>query len=196
MLAARRAYKRVVRRKKYQHAQRRQLELLKSYFSEEQCDFWSAFLKKRGAPCPVDDVDSWTAWFSDLMAQPTPRPPLSPEAAALQARLANVHQHPSSAFDHLNADFSFEEVADGLCSLPTGKAADLQQLTCELLQYPALEGVPLGTGQPADVDGSSDSAAACSYIFEPLLRCVAWVVDQVSQQNLRLCGLVCCSCAS
>jgi hypothetical protein len=62
-----------------------------------------------------------------------------------------------------------------------------QQLTCELLRYPALEGVPLGTGQPAGADGSDDSAAACSYIFEPLLRCVAWVVDQVSQPNLGAC---------
>jgi hypothetical protein len=118
------------------------------------------------------------------MVQPGSQPPLSPEAAALQAQLAAVHQHPSSAFDHLNADFSFDEIADVLCSLPTGKAADLQHLTCELLWYPALEALPVRTGQPRDVDGSGDHADPQSYIFEPLIRCVAWIVDQISQQNL------------
>jgi hypothetical protein len=188
MLEARRAYKRVVRRKKFQHAQQCQLQLLQSCFGDEQRDFWRVLLDKRGMPCPLDDVEAWTAWFAGIMGQPPPPRQLSLEAEAMRSKLATFHLHAPSALNHLNDKFRFTEIVDVLCSLPSGKAADLQNLTCELLRFPAeeeLEVLEEGThGQPRSTAGQSGAPRRQGYIFEPLLRCVAWVVKQLTVQNI------------
>lgn len=87
--------------------------------------------------------------------------------------------------------------------MPSGKAADLQNSTCELLRFPAEEvhealadGAP---GQPRSTSGPGDAPRRQGYVFEPLLRCVAWVVRQITAANitpttwprvLQLCKLI------
>jgi hypothetical protein len=162
--------------------------LLQSYFGDEQRDFWRVFLDKRGMPCPLDDVEAWTAWFAGIMGQPPPPRQLSPEAEAMRSKLATFHLRAPSALNHLNGKFRFTEIVDVLCSLPSGKAADLQNLTCELLRFPAEEELQVleeGThDQPRSTAGQSGAPRRQGYIFEPLLRCVAWVVKQLTVQNI------------
>jgi hypothetical protein len=109
--------------------------------------------------------------------QPAPLE-LSAAEVAVKEQLVSAQQHDPATMASLNDPFTFTEIADVLCSLPKGKAADLQGLTCELLRVPA---TVLDDGDRPDGQGTGQVEYAC----EPLVKCVAWIMQHVTDAELH-----------
>jgi hypothetical protein len=160
LVRARGAYRAVRRAKQAAHQQQ---QLLESYFGQRQRDFWRVFAGERPALTPAADARRWTAWFEQLLGQPTAPVQLDAQDALLQrqlfARLRTCGQAEAAA---LNAPLSVEEVAAAM-QLPRGKAADLQGLTGEALRAAAV------------ADAVRPGGIMCGAFVE----CVRWLLQRV-----------------
>lgn len=172
MLTARRAYKQVVRAAKRAFEQQRQIDLISTYFSTAQRNFWRVFTGGRAPSCPISSVEEWTAHFSGIMGQP-PQPQLLSfeELSARQALYAASAQDPV-VLAVLNDPLTIDEVAAVMGCLPSGKAPDCQGLTCELLKAPARdlsEDHPTNNGPPPPPE----------YACRPFVECVTMILQQI-----------------
>ena len=131
--AARRTYRRLKNWKKVQFFHKQQISLIKTYFSEHQRDFWRVFKDGPRAACPLDDTQAWTGHFEQILNGPqTTRQPLSVQHALLKESLRSSRAAPD--LSALNAQFTPDEVAAAIKSLPNNKAADAFGLTAECLK--------------------------------------------------------------
>ena len=171
-LDARKAYRKLLARKKYAFKQQLQIQHLQSYFSNQQGQFWKAFLGKRDSSCPISDVTEWTDWFSNIMGSPVDD---ADSAAPIHADIASAlhlqHVVSPSSMVSLNEPITVDEVVEILQALPQGKSADLHGLTCELLRL-AVVRVPTG----------SHDTHVQEYVCQPLAACLTHIL-----QNLSTC---------
>jgi hypothetical protein len=164
-----------VSQKKYALRQQRQVQHLQTYFSMHQGQFWKAFLGKRDAVCPITDVHEWTDWFCGIMGSPAAAQDTAEHShSAVAAGLHERHVVPQESMEVLNEPITIDEVVEVLQALPSGKAADVQGLTCELLRL-AVVRVPSPSGSDADQDAE--------YVCEPLVACLTYIL-----QNLATVG--------
>jgi exonuclease III len=170
---ARKTYRKLLARKKYAFKQQLQIKHLQTYFSEQQGQFWKAFLGKRDSACPISDVMEWTDWFCDIMGSPVDEAlHADPAHADVASALHMRHIVSRDSMVSLNEPFTMDEVVQVLQALPRGKSADLQGMTCELLRL-AVVRVPT-----AAVD-----SPGTEYVCEPLAACLTHIF-----QNLSACG--------
>lgn len=186
-VAARKAYKRAVHRKKYQYEQECQIKQLDLFFSKSQRGFWRDFLGKRDSPCPVADVGEWTLWFQHIMGSVPEAIHLTPAQSAAKDQLHRVHlQNPCHA-ECLNEPVELDEVALIMQGLPVGKSADVMGLTCELLKlatvrlHVVVAADVVDEGHPARVPPLPPEpiSAGTSYVSEPLIQCMSWVLGHM-----------------
>ena len=172
MLACRRAYRRAATQAKRTHEHRYLEDLIETYFSDHQRDFWRVLKGGKGGTCPVADVREWTDHFGGIMGVPPPAQDLSATDLGIRQGLYETCRREAGLFDELNQPLDVAEVGQILGSLPTGKAPDLQGLTCEVLKAPALELEDTGG---ASADGA---AAEPSFVCQPYVECVTSVMQQ------------------
>jgi hypothetical protein len=190
-VAARKAYKRAVHRKKYQYEQQCQIQQLNLFFSSSQRGFWKEFLGKRDSPCPVVDVGEWTQWFKHIMGSLPEALHLTPAQTAAKDQLHIVHEQNPSHAECLNEPVHMDEIALIMQGLPVGKSADVMGLTCELLKLAALR-VDRRADVVADVAGEGhpprvpphppEHMPDTSYVSEPLIQCMTWVLGNMGGQ--------------
>ena len=177
MVEGRQAYKRATTQAKrdYQH---RYLEgLIETYFSAHQRDFWRVLKGGKGGTCPVTDVHEWTQHFDGIMGVPPPAQSLSAAALGVRQGLLDACRREEGLFDGLSEPFTVAEVGQVLGSLPTGKAPDLQGLTCEALKAPAVElGEAADGGQDGAEGGSQGDPAEPSFVCQPFVECVTSIM--------------------
>jgi hypothetical protein len=192
MVAARRRYKQVVKRKKWLHQRSHQLRLLTTYFSKHQREFWRELLGRRDVVCPLDDVDAWTDWFVALMGTKPQAPCLAGAETARNARICEqlraARPPDCEAMKELNDPFTVDEVGKVMAGLPNHKSADVHGLTCELLSVPAQvhtieigsdgagegasEGASEGQGRPTGNDRVVED-----FVCRPLVECVTTLMN-------------------
>ena len=173
-LDARKAYRKLLSRKKYAFKQQLQIQHLHTYFSEHQGQFWKAFLGKRDSACPITDVNEWTEWFCSIMESPAVDEADTVDLvhADVAAALHLCHVVSPDSMDSLNEPVTVDEVIEILQSLPRGKSADVQGMTCELLRL-AVVRVPTAAPDTPDIE----------YVCEPLAACLTHIL-----QNLSSCS--------
>jgi hypothetical protein len=163
MLATRRRYRRATGDARRQFRYDCMQDLLTKYYSEQQRDFWARLKGSRRRQGNVVDADLWTQHFTGIMGtHPAPQF-LSQEHADLRQRVFDGCRRDADVFDCLNAPVTQAEVCGIMRTLPSGKAADLQGLTCELFKCAA--------GQSSE----SDEAPSCP----ELVACVTAIVQRV-----------------
>jgi len=172
MKAARRGYRQACNWKRRAQQQQQQISLIETYFGPGQRDFWKVFLNKHHSPCPVDDVEAWASRFATLFGCPPPELHLTDADTTLQQQLLSCRGLVAASFDCLNEPFSISELTECLKGLPTGKAADVQGLTCELLAACASSMVV-----PAE-DGSGGSSVV--YACRPALECILHIMQHAT----------------
>jgi hypothetical protein len=111
---------------------------------------------------------------------------LTAEELDTRAALYDACRRDAALFEDLNQPVTVTEVGEIMGALPTGKAPDLQGLTCELLKAPAAD------------SGEADTAAAeggeLSYGCTPFVECVTSVMHQaLSSGNGGGCDVLECS---
>ena len=186
-VAARKAYKRAVHRKKYQYEQECQIKQLDLFFSKSQRGFWRDFLGKRDSPCPVADVGEWTLWFQHIMGSVPEAIHLTPAQSAAKDQLHRVHLQNQCHAECLNEPVELDEVALIMQGLPVGKSADVMGLTCELLKlatvrvHVVVAADVVDEGHPARVPPLPPEpiSAGTSYVSEPLIQCMTWVLGHM-----------------
>jgi hypothetical protein len=173
-LEARKAYRKLLLRKKYAFKQQLQIQHLRTYFSEQQGQFWKAFLGKRDSACPMSDVTEWTDWFCNIMGSPVDETDNAGIAAHADVATALHLRHvvPPDHMASLNVPITLDEVIEVLQALPRGKSADVQGLTCELLRLAVVR-----------VPSSSPDTPDTEYVCEPLASCLTHIL-----QNLSACS--------
>jgi hypothetical protein len=133
------------------------VQLLETYFGPEQKNYWRVFFSETVPTNPLSDVGACTDYIQALLgAIPDPLV-LSEQQIALKARLYDAA--PKGTADdmvELNSPVSLEE-AQACMLLPTGRAADLQGLTGELLR---------GVGSEVPVPGQDVGRAICPPAIE------------------------------
>lgn len=165
MLAARRGYRRATGEAKRQFKYNYMQDLLTKYYSEHQRDFWVKLKGSRRLQGDVVDIDSWTQHFSGIMGSYPGPQFLSQEHADLRQRVFDECRRDADVFECLNAPVTQAEVCGIMRALPSGKAADLQGLTCELFRCAA------GAGQTSQ----TDDAPSCP----ELVACVTAVIQRM-----------------
>ena len=172
LLAARRAYRSVLHSARSAFEQQEQIQLINTYFSNMQRDYWRVFSSVRPPVCPITDVDEWTRHFVSIMGQQPQPQVLSSADAAVRLALFSACREDPSEFDCLNDPYTVEEIADVMASLPAGKAADSQGLTCELLKAPAQD---LNEDRPSKDGPPPPPMYACG----PFVVCVAAILQRM-----------------
>jgi hypothetical protein len=87
----------------------RQHELIDTYFSEHQIDYWSAFFGRRCAKATVSDVSAWSAWFAELLgSQPAPLQLESTHAEVKTQLFAACRRATPDGLAALNAPLTIE----------------------------------------------------------------------------------------
>lgn len=175
MKAARRAYRQACNWKRRTQQQQQQISLLELYFGQKQRDFWKVFLEKQHSPCPIDDVEAWASRFATLFGSPPQELHLTAADTALQQQLMSCRGLSAASFDCLNVPYSIAELANCLYCLPSGKAADMQGLTCELLAACASSKVV-----PVE-DGSGESRVL--YECKPVLDCILYIMQHATSSQ-------------
>jgi hypothetical protein len=172
MLEARRDYHTAVRLAKRAHELRHLEQLIETYFSEHQRDFWKVLKGAASSKCAITDIQEWTDHFEGVMGAVPPVIQLDAgDAGILQSLHAACRRDPA-LFDVLNAEVTQDEVGEVLGSLPTGKAPDLQGLTCEVLRAPAMDPGVLAGAPPAS---SGDGPA---YACPTFIACVTSILGK------------------
>lgn len=159
---ARRSYKAVIAAKKQAYYTQQQVNLIETYFSQHQRDYWRVLFGPRHAACPVDDVSEWTEWFSNLLGSQPASVALTAEQQCVKQQLYEACSRLSQEdAEVLNSPLSLEEVACAMC-LATGRAADLQGLTGEAIRVAAE--VPEDQGE---------------YVCKPFVECMQWLLQRL-----------------
>ena len=173
---ARRDYARIKRRKRRAYAKQQQIQLLDTYFSDRQRDFWKAFQTNKHPPCPVSDLSQWTSHFKGVFGT-APPPPLQLDEVdtALKQQLFDKYKKPHECMATLNVEITKEEVRSAMISLPRFKAADNQGLTCELLRAAACNDYMPKSGAELIV-GEEEIGVACP----SLVDCLAYILQHLS----------------
>jgi hypothetical protein len=132
--AARVHWQRLKRRKKAEWLEARERDLMTSYFSRKQRDFWLVFDRGSHGRCELDDLHAWQQHFEGLLGAAGQASPPASLPAALQAVLGEfiaLWQSGPALLDCLNANITLGEVAAAASGLRGGKAADGDGLTAE-----------------------------------------------------------------
>ena len=167
------AYRHVLVASRLTFERQQQVQLLDSYFSETQRDFWRAFNSGKALSCPKSNIAAWTQHFIAILGQqPAPLQLSDSQQATKDALLTSIAVDPGS-MNQLNAPVTVEEVAAVMQSLPTSKAADCQGLSCELLKYAAR---PVESGETGH---GNDPGYECNALVE----CVTHVVSDLMAQQ-------------
>jgi hypothetical protein len=179
-LDARKAYRKLSSRKKYAFKQQVQIQHLQTYFSEQQGQFWKAFLGKRDSACPITDVTEWTNWFCNSMGSPVDEDADAADSAHADVASALHLRHvvPPDSMVSLNEPITVDEVIQVLQSLPRGKSADVQGMTYELLRL-AVVRIPTAAPDSPDTE----------YICEPLAINVLDLHSFRTCQHVAICRL-------
>jgi hypothetical protein len=155
-----------LKEKKREYELQCQVQLLATYFGPEQKDYWRVFFSERVPTNPLSDVAAWTDYFRALLGAVPEALLLSDEELALRAQLFDAA--PKGAAEdmaELNAPVTLEE-ARACMLLPTGRAADLQGFTGELLK---------GAGSEVPVRGQDIGRPVCP----PAIECAQWLLQQL-----------------
>lgn len=164
--AARRAYKARCKERKREFELRSQIQLLETYFGPEQKDYWRVFFSERAPSTPLSDVGAWTEYFRALLCAPMAPMQLSTEDADLKNALyASAPKGTAEQMSALNDSVTLEEARQCM-GLPTGRAADLQGHTGELLRWA----------------GSMDRAgrnAEPQLVCPAAVECVQWLLQSM-----------------
>jgi sorting nexin-29 len=175
MLAARRAYRSVVDAARLEHERMHQTQLINAYFSEAQRDFWRVFNSGKAPVCPNSDMAAWTAHFISVLGQQPSPLQLSAQNQQAKAQLLSHTAVDANIMSSVNEPVTELEVAGVMQSLPCGKAADCDGLTCELFKHAASSGVEQ---QP-----SPSPQPLTAYACQPLVECMTWVVSTLLTQQ-------------
>ena len=153
---ARRNWSTLKRRKRREHAQQHQQQLMLEFAGGDQKQAWRLLKGTRPSVVQDTDVEGWTQHFQCLYGAQPPPLQLTQEQLALKQQLLSTQQHDGGdAAQQLNTPITPVEVLAAAAKLRNGKAADAAGLTCELLRY-ALVGV--GGKDPAIPDGAQSAA--------------------------------------
>lgn len=188
MLEARHAYYQLVRQAKRAHELQHLEQLIETYFSQHQRDFWKVLKGTASSKCAVSDLNLWTEHFRGVMgAPPTPLQLSALDDSTRQALFDACRREPR-LFDVLNDPLTTDEVGGVLGALPTGKAPDLQGLTCEVLRSPAMDPSVLAGGPPT----ASDSGPV--YACPTFVECMTIVLQRAVGDGMAGgCGVLQCS---
>ena len=138
VIPLRRVYKQIQKRKKRAYYQQQQIQLIQSYFSQHQKDFWSVFKGSKPAACPLSDINSWTTHFNTILNNSSQQLSDSTQQSsisdmALRNTMHRVYSRPKQQLEPLNEPISEDEVTAALKGLSRSKAADYTGLTAECL---------------------------------------------------------------
>ena len=173
-MAAKTAYRIAKVQKRAAFVQDEQIRYIGSFFTMPQGLFWRIFHGRRQSCEGLPDVTAWTEHFKGIMGSPPSVIDLQPSHFLLQHDLYHKNALPQGILDGLNEPFSFVEVAEILQSLPKGKAADSQGLTCELLRL-AASPVRRNAGQP--------EGANVDLVCAPVIDCITILMNMVPHQQ-------------
>jgi len=115
---AKKSYKGLIRHHKKLFKQKHQMELINSYFSESQSNFWKA-ISPPPAPCLLSDLHAWNKHFDKIFNPSMPPIVLTEEEKAIKDVLFGLHGCDPSLMVALNAQVTLDEVELAYPSFPT-----------------------------------------------------------------------------
>ena len=138
---ARQAWTAFKKSKKRQYLQSKQMQLMETYFSTSQSQFWRVFQSTQ-KQLMLEDMDSWSRYFRTLLSTSSSCENTSIDTweQDIQNNLIAYNLQPSSLGDSLNYPIENDEINEVLHKLSFGKSADMQGLTMECFKLAGFKG--------------------------------------------------------
>ena len=155
---AKKLYRRLMKHYKMLFQQQHQMELIQSYFSESQGNFWKA-ISPPHAPCILSDVDEWTHHFDKVINPLHNDCDLTAEEESLKQYVLDLHATHTDTMLMLNAPIELWEVERAIAKLPNMKAAGADGIAAECFKTAFVE---------IDNDVTDDNKAR-QYVLAPVM---------------------------